>query len=85
MAAGDRKLKVQEIRITRANPVAYVAYWQLFIENRVGNDVLALSGVFEGTFGVPATFRAMTGLQMENQVKADVAVDLRTPENDSLT
>jgi len=85
MAAGDTKLKVQEIRITRAAPVAYVAFWQLFVENKLGADVLAASGLHEGSFGLPAVFRAMTGLQMETQVKADIAAAAQTPAHDVLT
>lgn len=85
MAAGDRKVKVQEIRIVRGNPVTYQADWQLFVENRVGEDVYVRSGSHSGSFGTPAAFRAMTGLQMENQVSANVAASPVTPANDSLT
>jgi hypothetical protein len=85
MAAGDRKVKIQEIVIARANPVRYEAHWQLHIENRVGVDVYARGGTTVGTFGNAATWRAMTGSQMETQVNADVAADALTPARDSVT
>lgn len=86
MAAGDRKVKVQEIKIIRANPVRYVAFWELFVENKLGADVLSgIAGTHSGSFGTPAAFRAMTGQQIENQVNTDVGDAAQTPARDSLT
>lgn len=85
MAAGDRKIKITETLIQRANPVVYTANWQLWIENKLGVDVFASGGSFVGSFGTAATWRAMTGLQMENQVTADVTAAALTPPRDSVT
>ena len=85
MAAGDRKVKVYRVDIDRANPVAYRAYWQLWIENKLGADVVSVSGATSGSFGTAATWRAMTGLQMETQVNADCTADANVPPRDSLT
>ena len=85
MAAGDRKVKVTSVDISRGNPVAYVALWQFFIENKVGADVYAFGGTTRGNFGTPAAWRAMTGLQMETQVNTDCANDALVPARDSLT
>lgn len=85
MAAGDRKVKVVSVDIDRANPVTYRANWQLFVENKVGADVFAKGGTTNGSFGTAATWRAMTGLQMETQVNADCAADANVPARDSLT
>lgn len=85
MAAGDRKIRVTNVAIARANPVTYTASWILLIENKIGQDVFASSGTTEGSFGTPATWRGLTGLQMENQVNADVAADVKVPARDSLT
>lgn len=85
MAAGDRKIKVASVEISRGNPVQYSAVWNLFIENKIGQDVYATGGRASGSFGTPATWRAMTGLQMETQVNADCAADANVPPRDSLT
>lgn len=85
MAAGDRKVKVASVNIARANPVTYVAHWGLWIENKLGVDVWASGGVTTGSFGTPATWRAMTGLQMETQVNTDCAADALVPARDSLS
>ena len=85
MAAGDRKIKVANTVITRANPVTYVANWGLWIENKIGVDVWALGGVTTGSFGTPAAWRALTGLQMETQVNADCAADALLPPRDSIS
>lgn len=85
MAAGDRKIKVTSVDIARSNPVRYDAQWQLFIENKIGVDVYAAGGRTVGSFGTPAAWRAMTGLQMETQVNADVAADATVPARESVT
>lgn len=85
MAAGDRKIKIQHVEIDRANPVRYRAHWQLFIENKLGADVFAKAGATSGSFGTPAAWRAMTGLQMETQINSDCAADANVPARDSLT
>jgi hypothetical protein len=85
MAAGDRKVKVVSVDIARANPVRYEAQWQLFIENKIGVDVYAAGGRTVGSFGTPAAWRTMTGLQMETQVNADCAADTNVPPRESLT
>ena len=85
MAAGDRKIKVVSINISRANPVTYVANWALFIENKIGADVWAQGGVTVGSFGTPATWRAMTGTQMETQVNTDCAADANLPARESIS
>ena len=85
MAAGDRKIKIQSVDISRGNPVRYVANWQLFVENKIGADVYAFGGVTKGSFGTPAAWRALTGLQMETQVNSDVTADIALPSNDSIT
>lgn len=85
MAAGDRKIKVYRVDIDRANPVTYRAQWQLWVENKVGVDVVSASGSTSGSFGTPAAWRAMTGLQMETQVNADCAADANVPARDALT
>ena len=85
MAAGDRKLKVREVVIARGNPVIYVSNWSFYIENKVGADVFAFGGQTTGSFGTPAAWRALTGLQMENQVNADIVADIKTPARDSLS
>lgn len=84
MAAGDRKIKVYRVDIDRANPVTYRAYWQLWIENRIGVDVVGMSGSTAGNFGTPAAWRAMTGSQMESQVNSDCAADANLPARDSI-
>lgn len=84
MAAGDRKIKVYRVDIDRANPVTYHAYWQLWIENKLGADAVSVSGATTGSFGTPAVWRAMTGLQMETQVNADCAADALVPARDSV-
>lgn len=85
MAAGDRKIKVATVNIARANPVTYVASWGLWIENKLGVDVLAVGGVTTGSFGTPTAWRAMTGTQMETQVNTDCAADANVPARDSIT
>ncbi len=85
MAAGDRKVKVMSVDIDRANPVTYRANWQLFVENKLGADVFAKGGTTTGSFGTAATWRAMTGTQMETQVNADCAADANVPPRDALT
>lgn len=85
MAAGDRKIKVAVVDIDRANPVTYRARWQLWIENKVGVDVQSGGGTTSGSFGTAATWRAMTGLQMETQVNSDCAADANVPPRDTLT
>lgn len=85
MAAGDRKIKVTNVDIARANPVTYAAEWQLVIENRLGEDVYTRGGRTSGSFGSAATWRAMTGLQMETQVNSDCAADANVPPRDSLS
>lgn len=85
MAAGDRKVKVASIEIDRANPVTYRARWGLWVENKLGVDVPAGGGTTLGNFGTPATWRAMTGTQMETQVNTDCAADANLPPRDSLT
>lgn len=85
MAAGDRKVNVTVVEIDRTTPVTYRARWQLLIENKLGVDVPAAGGVTTGSFGSAATWRAMTGTQMETQVKADCAADANVPARDSLT
>lgn len=85
MAAGDRKVKVVSVDIDRANPVTYRANWQLWIENKLGADVFAKGGTTNGSFGTPATWRAMTGSQMETQVNSDCAADANLPARDSIS
>jgi hypothetical protein len=85
MAAGDRKVKITEITITRANPVLYTAHWSFFVENKVGADAPSGGGSFSGSFGTAAAWRAMTGTQMETQVTAEVTTSLNTPARDSVT
>ncbi len=85
MAAGDRKVKVTHIHIARANPVIYVALWQLFIENRLGTDVYAADGSHRGSFGTAAAWRLLTGAQMETQVTSDVTAAVTTPPRDSVS
>lgn len=85
MAAGDRKVKVATLDIDRANPVTYRARWGLWTENKLGVDMPSGAGTTTGSFGTPATWRAMTGLQMETQVNADCAADANVPPRDTLT
>lgn len=85
MAAGDRKVKVTSVDMARGNPVTYLASWQFFVENKLGVDVFAFGGATRGSFGTPAAWRAMTGLQMETQVNADCTADANLPPRDSLT
>jgi len=85
MAAGDRKIKITQTRIKRANPVTYEAQWELWIENKIGVDVLVTGSFHTGSFGTPAVWRAMTGAQMETQVTADVTAAVTTPARDSVT
>ena len=84
MAAGDRKIKIESVRFARANPVTYTAQWGLWIENKIGVDVWVTNGDTRGTFGTPAAWRAMTGLQMETQVNADCTADANLPPRDSI-
>lgn len=84
MAAGDRKIKITSVHIARANPVTYLAQWGLWVENKVGVDVLAQNGATAGSFGTPAAWRALTGLQMETQVNADCTADANVPARESL-
>ncbi len=85
MAAGDRKVKVYRVDIDRGSPVTYRAQWQLWVENKLGVDVVSQSGATSGNFGTPTAWRAMTGLQMETQVNSDCAADANVPPRDSLT
>lgn len=85
MAAGDRKVKVTNVDIARSNPVTYTAYWTLLVENKIGEDVAAKVGRTAGSFGTAATWRAMTGLQMETQINTDCAADANVPPRDSLS
>jgi len=85
MAAGHRKVKVISVDIQRGNPVRYVARWQYVVEDIAGLDTLARGGETSGSFGTPAAWRAMTGLQMETQVNADCAADANVPARDSLS
>lgn len=83
-AAGDRKVVIQEIRITTGNPVPWTADWQVFVEDKAGQDRYITGGQTSGNFGAPATFNAMTGSQMRAAVKAAVQGDAKVPTNDSV-
>lgn len=81
---GSYKVKLVEMHIARANPVPYSASYQVLIQDRNAADVVIGGGTKFGNFGTPVAWRAMTGLQMENQVLADIAADPKTPANDSV-
>ena len=85
MAAGDRKIKITSVRFMRANPVTYEANWELWIENKVGVDVLVTGSYTAGSFGTATAWRAMTGLQMETAVTAAVTAAVETPARDSVS
>lgn len=85
MAAGDRKVVIQEMHITTGNPVPWTASWQVFVEDRVAGDRYISAGTTIGNFGAPAAFNAMTGAQMRAAVKAAVQADAKVPPNDSVT
>lgn len=82
---GSYKIKVVEFHISRSNPVPYGASYQIVIQDRNAVDVIIGGGTKTGNFGTPTAWRAMTGLQMENQVLADITADPKTPPNDSIS
>lgn len=85
MAAGDRNVKITHITIARANPVTYEAAWQYVVQDKVGVDAPVSGSFHAGSFGTAAAWRAMTGAQMEAQVKVDVEASPKTPPRDSVT
>ena len=85
MAAGDRRVKIQEIRIASANPVPFHADWQLFIEDRLGADRFAFGGRTTGSFGTLAQFNAKTGSQLKTDVRNAVLADASVPANDDVS
>jgi hypothetical protein len=73
MAAGDRTIKVQNIRIARgAARIDYQAEYVFFVEDSTATKHIILQSVVMGNFGTPGNFATMTGAQMNAQVIADV-------------
>lgn len=85
MAAGDRKIKIQEFHIQSGNPVPFSASWQLFVEDKLGADRYITGGITVGTLGTVAAFNALTGLQIRTNIKNSVIADVNVPSNDSVT
>lgn len=85
MAAGDRKVKIQEFHVSTGNPVLFQASWQLFIEDKLSVDRYITGGNAAGSFGSVATFNAKTGAQLKTDVRNAVIADINTPSNDSVT
>lgn len=72
MAAGDRTIKVIEIRIARGGgAITYNAVYQFLVEDSAAAKQLVSVGTISGSFGTPAAFGAMTGAQINAQVIAD--------------
>lgn len=85
MAAGDRKVKIIELRIFREAPVRAYAYWTLFIENKVGVDQQVRSDSLVWILGSPAVARAKTLETIENEAIAQVTAASDTPANDGVS
>jgi hypothetical protein len=85
MAAGDRKIKMLEVRIGRANPVAYSATWSYTVEDKIGTLQQGTGGVTFSNFGSTAAFSALTGAQMISAVIAAITADPNTPPNDGVS
>ncbi len=84
MSAGDRKVKILDLVINRANPVMALAAWGLFIENKVGVDIRADGGSVRWSLGTPAVARAKSLQTIENEAIAQVEADTNTPANDGV-
>jgi hypothetical protein len=85
MAAGDRKVKIEELVVFRGVPVRASARYQLFVEDKLGVDTHHRGG--ETRFQLAATlaaFNAMTGAQIRQAAVDAVAADASAPERDSI-
>jgi hypothetical protein len=85
MASGDRKVKLMQIIIGRANPVPYFAEYQFFIQNNQGVDVYAGGGSVSGNLGTPAVAGAKTLSQIQTEVLTAISAHPSTPPNDSVS
>jgi len=85
MAAGDRKIRIQDVHIQIGNPVPFQADWHVYIEDRAGVDRFILRGTTNGNFGTPSVFNSLTGAQIRSTVQSAVGADINTPTYDSLT
>jgi len=85
MAAGDRKIKLLELHISRNNPVTYSASYGLFIQDSLGADVQVSGGTNIGSLGSLAAAGALTLSQINTQILAAIAADPSTPPNGSVS
>lgn len=85
MAAGDRKLQITGVQITRGNPVFCMADWQYKVEAAGGVDHVVRGGTTTLSLGAPAAARAMTLLEIEQAALAAVAADPQAPPRDTTT
>ena len=86
MAAGARKVRIEEIRIVRGAPVMCHVYWTYVVEDNQGTEERLRDGMVRFQLAATrAAFRTLTGQDIETAVLAAVTAATSVPARDSIS